>query len=786
MGISGLLVALTAFSLLVTAQFKQLHLAGQALSPARALALAGWPAWALALAGLGCAACLAWAEWSGRGLTELIAGRATVWRAVLMVCVMLWFGHALLAPGLLVVGDSGSHIARIAHLMDAIAGGQSLVWDNDFFAGGPLLMFTGPVFHWLAAAVGLVLGDASLAVRVVVLAGRMASAGLMYGFLRRIGAGRGAAFLGAVFYGGAFLQTYFYSIRGTFPQVINLAALPAILLCLETVLVSGRWLGAGWSGLCLAASLMIGNHQPTALLAGLYTAIYAMTRLFQLGWTWRRLRALLLAGAVIPLAAIYFVLPFTAEKSWTADDFSTRIIALCRPDLSHLLVWGQAGDAHSYAAYLGLSVLFVALAGGLAIRSARVPPGLRRQWWLFAALSAFSLVITGAYVRETLFTVFFLSVTAALAIQACMHVAPRRTRLPALIFLMFMIDAGPLAVQPWTRLDLGVLQRAGIYLAAQAPVQRVLEVDLGKAPLQGPNHVRPLHVPLGPGASPLLYARVQSLYGPHKMDSTQAHNAMVAASRLAETDLARSGRLSPAVAGLLSLYNVGWVVGLDGAHPGLPADWPGVEIDPVLGPVLRLATATPFVTSGRLVPAARPDAFGGIPFWPADFQAGPGQAPGQAAEQADLAMWSRMDVDLARRQAARLLIQAGPSAPDWVRGAADGPAPLAVAQSYAVLPGRVDLVVQSDRAGFIRLAHPWFPSLAVTLDGAAVRAVPDIASMMVLPLHPGRNAIAIVAQASLLRVCCLWITAILMALLFMAMLAGMRPNRPALRSAADA
>jgi hypothetical protein len=63
--------------------------------------------------------------------------------------------------------------------------------------------------------------------------------------------------------------------------------------------------------------------------------------------------------------------------------------------------------------------------------------------------------------------------------------------------------------------------------------------------------------------------------------------------------------------------------------------------------------------------------------------------------------------------------------------------------SHDVSLARVDMVVETDRPAYIQLAHPFFPAIAVTVNGAAVRAVPTSIGLIVLALPAGRSEIAL-------------------------------------------
>ena len=113
-----------------------------------------------------------------------------MWLFVATAGVLIWAGHAVLARGLLVTGDAGTHVARISHLAAAIRGGESLYWDNYYFGGSTLLQFTGPVFHWIGAAATLLVRDATEAIKLTVTVARALAALFAYLLVRKLGAGR--------------------------------------------------------------------------------------------------------------------------------------------------------------------------------------------------------------------------------------------------------------------------------------------------------------------------------------------------------------------------------------------------------------------------------------------------------------------------------------------------------------------------------------------------------------------------------------------------------------------
>lgn len=704
-----------------------------------------------------------------------------VWRRqswhmfVLVGALLLWSGHAILDGGLLVTGDAGTHVARVNHLALALMSGQSPFWDNYFFGGSTLLQFTGPLFHWFAAALQLVVGDPTLAIKIVSFAARFVAALFMYLYLRRFGASRAAASIGAVFYGGAFFITYMEVIRSSFPQLINFAAMPAIFYFVERILRDPGIKAAGTVGLALSTIAFIGCHPPTALLFGFYTAIYLLVRSRATGLGWPTIGSLAAALVLVLLGSAFFLVPFAAERAMTADNFGTgSLVTLAWPSLATLrgmAIWGQATTGANYAAYAGLPML-VCAAAGLYPGSARLGRdgvALRSVCVTLLSLALLSLFARGAFVREATFTFFLLCSAAGIGVELLGRRVKSPEKLFAAVFLLTAIDAAPLAIQPWARMDLRAIADAGSYLADRAADSRVVEVwrDGGKPVIS-----------VDPTLSPLSYARLQILVGPHKQDATRAHNAFASVLKVAAADLRANRRLEPATQRMLASLNVGWIVGDDVDRMGLPDDFRDTLKDDRLGTYWRIRDHTPFVVSGRLQMMERPAAFDASPFWEWQFDAGSKDAADGMAAVREIDR--RMATDGPGHSAATILVPSRPAGAEW---AADEPSPPNVRQlSYHVAPDTVRLSVDSDGPGFIRIAHPVGLGTIVSQDGATVAPVPDVESLIVLPLHEGRNDFVVTQKPSALRRICFWLSVATSALLVVAgaiLAAGRYRVRPA-------
>ena len=703
-----------------------------------------------------------------RAAIRLCAGEDPTWLFVATSAVLIWMGHAVLMPGLLVTGDAGTHVARISHLSAAVRSGASLYWDNYFFGGSTLLQFTGPLFHWIATAVTLLVGDATAAIKLTVSAARALAALFAYLLVRRLGGGRPASCLAALFYGGAFQLTYMEVIRSSFPQLINFAAMPAILYCIECLWKRPAVLGAPAAGLALGAMCLIGSHQPTALLFAGYAGLFVVARIAMDRSRIAAVPGLCGAATLAGLGSVFFLVPFALERGMTADNFSAgSLVGLAAPDIATLrnfVAWGAAGQGPDYSTYLGLPLLLCVVCGSVVAlaRRHRVSPETRQVCLLFCGLAVLSLFLRGAYVRHNTFTLLFLSVSGAAGADILIRGVVRWAALPLLLFAAVVLDAAPLAVQPWNRSDMGAIVAAGDNLARRAADSRVMEVRYATGPPD---------VSVGPDSSPLSYATIQMLSGPHKQDATPAHNAGAAVLRVAADDLKRSGALSAAASQLLALSNIGWVVGTGPNRLGLPPSYANMLSDPVLGFYWRIQDATPFVVSGQLEQADRPASFDVGPFWTVDFK--PPTPDAQAALEAVQLIYPRMGANPATRQAKKLLLPAIPTSDAWRAGS--GETPVAHLLAYAVGPGRVHLKIELDRAGFARLVHPIAATVHVTRDGSPVEAVADIESLIVLPVHAGVNDIRVTAEPSTLRLVCFWITAVTALLLVLVLVhAGWR------------
>ena len=131
--------------------------------------------------------------------------------------------------------------------------------------------------------------------------------------------------------------------------------------------------------------------------------------------------------------------------------------------------------------------------------------------------------------------------------------------------------------------------------------------------------------------------------------------------------------------------------------------------------------------------------------------------PATGSLHAATALFEAMRPDVTARTAAEFLVPRVPTGSAW-EVASDAP-PKVRQQSYRVESDTVALRVESDGAGYLRLAHPMAATTRVTLDGKPAPAVADIASLIVVAIHPGINDIQVSAAPSPLRGACFAVSA---------------------------
>lgn len=706
---------------------------------------------------------LVWQEMRTSAFTNALKrpGGMAFW--VFATSLLLWFAQAYLYPGLLLGGDTGAHLVRIIHFGRGLTEGRVLFWNNNFYMGAPFLQFYPPLFFWLGGGFYALLGSPEWAPKLYLLCLHLLGAVFFFRFVRLLGVNHVAALIGTLGYAGAWAHSHLILYQGVLPQALTMALLPALFLAAESLITGARRPGLAWLGLALASAGLMATHQPHALFAGLYLAGYVGLRAVGQPQALRLLLLAGFAGAAGVLASLFAVLPYLAEQDWVMASAGGGFFQWEWPDLDYfrrLLVWSNqhTSAASQSAAYLGLTIVILAITSLLSAVSPRRRPGLDISLILTVAL-LLSLGWRGGLVRDVIFTLLFVSVLAAIGVHWVLERFSWRGSLGTILLLLVLVDLGPTAIQPLARTDKAYLIVAGDYLAALQPPERVVVTSKRFSEAA----TSPITVDIGPGASPLQYAPVQTVSGPHNHAATPVHNFAATILMRAQRDLALSGTVSESTKSLLAMLNVGRIVNDTGHSMGFPPEVAPADEEGPLGRALRIPNATPIVFSTTLAAMSPTPDIERPLLWHESFDGWRDPRVVGANAFLDLAI-AAMDYRPENRSAAALLVRQLPEADNLGADYVEPAAP-AIIREYTVSPDRVSLVVVAPAAGFVQLSHPWYPTLQVLHNGKRVEALQGAFNLMVLPALSGENRYEIVPLRSNLRRATGWFSLLVLILI---------------------
>lgn len=667
-----------------------------------------------------------------RGL--LAGGRGAM--ALLLAALLIWFGQAYLFPGQFVTGDAPFHVSRVAHFRYGLEQGQLLYWNNYWGLGVPFLQFTGPLFFWVGGVVDLVVQDAGLSSKLLLLASHLAAGWLVYLLARHWKLGRFAALVAALAFAGAWAHSHMIVLRGGLPQAFNYLLLPLAFLMLERLVAAGRHRGRYWGGLAAATALLLINHPSTGIYVGVFLALFTAGNLLIGRYRWADLPWIVSAGAAGAVASLFMVIPILAEQDWvtmTGTGGLLRFNPLTLERLQWLLVWsgGNTGPGSNFDAYLGLSVAILAGLGLLQLRSG----GRRRSIIaLLAVLMLLSLHLAGPHVRTVMVVGFWLALLAGMGVQRLAEWRGRDTHWPFWVLLILLLDLGLTAIQPLARTDKAYFETAGRQLESLHPTRRVLSSHSYDGP-----------VTVSIFSSPLLSYRVPQTSLPHNYSATLHYNYGAVVYKRAQHELRSIGRLSAQTEQQLALLNVGMIANDHGRGFGMP-DGVDTVPDPVLGRVVKIADPTPVVFAPRLERLAPQPNRDKPVLWEGYFE---GDHP--AVDDV-----SRFVDEVARHMAydpstgfAQQLMTREPPPTD--QGASDAEYWNVEVHDYQVAVDRVRVSLYSERAGYARLAHAWYPRLQATLNGEALSIIRESTGLIVVPIAAGENHIEIFPSRSPMR-----------------------------------
>ena len=707
--------------------------AGILLTPNGLLAALGPLDLLLTLTSVAALLWLASLEWHGRHLTCFLQNASQPQAIAVLAILLPWLSHCYLSPGVLLAGDTGSHISRFLEVARGLDEGVLSAWTNYQYAGAPLLWFTGPLLYVVGGAATWLIGDAVAAAKGLLFVAQVASGFLFFALLRRLDIRSGLAAVAACGFAGCFALLHLFLYRGVFPQALTIVFLLLLFLVAEGLMRSRGALWANWLAFALATAGLVVNHQPHALFAALYLGLFGAVSLALGRWRWAGLPAVATAGIAGALMSAIAVWPVIAEAGWVMIVPGDALISFELPSLqrlSQLVLWSRSRTTFGtdYWAYLGIGQLLLAVIGGVAALCGQLGPERRALAVAVLPCLALCLVMRNPVVRDVMFIALFVGLLAALGLEQLW----RRSlmwRLP-LLSLLLLLDVALTAIQPVVRTDKEHLVAVGTTLERIAPNERYMEMTLG------PNgtYLADMGPVGGPGS---YYATVQRLAGNHNMAATGVHNWIAATVMLAERDLARTGRLAPERERLLALFNASRIICLRPAAVGCPDNFARRVAQGALGEVVTVTGASPVSFSQRLDQLVPGPGLDKPMLWESDIHAG--------QTEAVLAGLERFMAEVLRVEAP------GPSVgtveaiavrdlpPAFPAGSDESWRPTLT--EYEVGLRRVFLRVSSDRPAWIQLAHPWFPGNELRINSQVVEPLKGALNLVVVQIPAGDTRI---------------------------------------------
>lgn len=652
---------------------------------------------------------------------------------LLLTIVVALLGHAYFFPGVLLGGDTGTHIARTLEVRRGLETGALPGWTNYQYIGSPLLGFTGPLLFVISGAVDYLVKDAILSIKLILFVSHMIAGWLFFAWLRQVGIDRIGALVGAIAFAGAFAHLHLFLYRGVIPQALTIIFFLLVFICGDAVMRGSRMFSAAGVIFSFATAGLLFNHQPHALFVAIYFGTYALASIlvgtFPPGGV-LRLVPLGIAGGLIATGA---VLPIVVEANWVMIDPEGGFLRFQIPTVQRLvnLVWWRNERTTwgiDYWAYLGIITIGLAGYGAVTSLKGQVGQSARKAAFAFAPGMMLSLFMYNPVVRDVMFLLFFVANYAALGalrLQRCQG----GWGISA-VFACLLIDLGSTSLQPVGRSDKQFMIEAGRYLEQSAPNERIVEINITSEGKFEAN--------MGPNAGPVSYASlVQRVAGTHNMAATHVHNYIAGTVKLVEKDLQRDRRVSPEAVSLLRMLNVSRIVCFRPMKMGCPADWADIQDDGPLGRIVRIDSPTPVVFARRLDRLVPPNRTDKPMMWDGDFDA--------AIEKPQAGNVLRMLHSVVSTEQLRPGHNVAVAIP--VRGL-----PLTESEQtnwtprlldYSVSLERVRLKLESDAAGFVQLAHPAYPGNAYLVNGTPVRPIEAAFGLAVLPIDAGVTTIEI-------------------------------------------
>lgn len=338
------LLALSAASLYSIGRLKDhavaLAAAGEALSPAKLISVFGLGDAIIALVLFALALWLLRSEWRDRAITRLLREMGPWQSAVLLTAIVVWLGHCYAFSGVLLGGDTGSHIARFLEIRRGLDAGVLPQWTNYQYLGSPLLGFTGPLTYIVGGVIDTVVRNAVTTAKILLFSTHLLTGWLFYAYLRRLNFSALAAIVAATAFIGSFARLHLFLFKGVLPQGLTILFFVLIFYAAEGLMqrrspdspARSKYFDRDWLFFALGTAGLIVNHQPHAGFVAMYLALFGIANVVVGRWSLAGFFPLVTAGIVGVATSLFAVLPIIAEIVLGHDRAGERLPALQAAD----------------------------------------------------------------------------------------------------------------------------------------------------------------------------------------------------------------------------------------------------------------------------------------------------------------------------------------------------------------------------------------------------------------------------------------------------------------------
>jgi hypothetical protein len=637
-----------------------------------------------------------------------------------------------LSPGWPVTWDGQNHLGHTEQVALNLRRGSLPYWSNYWYAGFPLLQFSGPLYYIVTAVLSLGVGLAA-AMKGIGWGAHLLSCFAVYAYLRSVSVRREAAFLGALAYGLCFLHAYTVIWAGKMPECLIFLFFPMAFWTIERSLRDGQ---IRINALLLGATfaLLILTHPASGTSAIVFVLTYAVIRAVAERRVAKSALVLAASGVVAFVLTACVTLPGIAERHLVHLGTSRSLPVISwhyaippTERLRWLLAWGNQWTSDKLA-YIGISLLLLsAVTTALAL--------WRKQRASVAGALAVGVVLACATfggddleIRNAYFLPFYVSALTGLFFAFDSEILGRWRGWHTAAVCLILLDLGPTTFQAPFRPDLDWQAEGKVRQARAAESHRVLalfrlegqrlssfEWDNGWGSDMG--------VPLG--------------------SFTEAATTVLEPTRAVIASVAEDfnrGYVSESTVQLLSLWDIRYIVTSDRRHYYLPklAGNPRIEVNELL-PAYVIKDATPVLFSRNVLP------------W----------TNGTAVEPSQLTASMGIDLDNRCAQNFYAVLASKPEAKSVPAVQTDRLKVL----SYVVEPQQVRATVECPADGYLHLAAAWYPFQRVSVDGRTVPRWQSPCNFTVFPIGSGRHTVVLVPLLSPLRKCTLLLSGVSWAVL---------------------